>query len=778
MTRIGPNERCPCGSGKKYKKCCDGPQVVTSTQQDRAAALAALHAYVCDDLADEDELAWDEFNPEIDPLELGATYKQMSEDCFDAWFRFDRPLPDGRLVVDAFLAKDRSLSPGARHFLQGMRTTTMRLYEVVDVRPGAALTLQDALDGSRTTVAERTASRTLPLHSWIALRINPRGPSNGPEIEFGALAIGGLTERMMRDGIRAQRQEFEGTDAAFFKEMAPWFHEGWAQSIVDPPVPALANTDGEPLTQTHVRFEGVGPEALTAALTGRAGFDYDDETGWIWTGDNQRGELVTLGVLRFSGPAELVLEVNSTGRGERGRAALEAALGGALRHVGTSHEDMRRRVKDALRARLQDGTDEQEKPAGLPADLNESLVLEHLSRHYRAWVDGGVPALDGRTPRAAAQDPAYHDRLVSLLGGLDTHYQQALRSRQPAWDPSWIWEELGVTGRFLDDGPPSLAHERIAERAPSSVTVCREVAARLRALPTFDGMGTPDPETVDGDLGVLRLVREEPWLAPHLRYLVGFEMHSRKTFRVDPGLAWMFGNTEIDLPGQNLRLPFPSFALVFNDRHTLSLAERLLAARGSSSLAGHLLRVVTVYVSEPVSSPRLIHVNIAMDALAADPPELVTFTLALADQTPVQHAIRAVLPNAEERAEVSASTPLKGLAQIIVNAVLYATSAGAPQKVRGPNRAAQASSGAGPAAPLRSDEVFFLPGTIDITQVRRLQELERTQEGRALLHRFMVRGHWRRPAASYADQRLKWIEPYWKGPDIAATIERVYRLKG
>ena len=76
-----------------------------------------------------------------------------------------------------------------------------------------------------------------------------------------------------------------------------------------------------------------------------------------------------------------------------------------------------------------------------------------------------------------------------------------------------------------------------------------------------------------------------------------------------------------------------------------------------------------------------------------------------------------------------------------------------------------------------SDSVYFLPGTIDIRSVRRFQELERAPEGSAMLARFMVRGHWRRPQKTWADRRLRWIEPYWKGPDIAAVIERVCRLK-
>lgn len=71
----------------------------------------------------------------------------------------------------------------------------------------------------------------------------------------------------------------------------------------------------------------------------------------------------------------------------------------------------------------------------------------------------------------------------------------------------------------------------------------------------------------------------------------------------------------------------------------------------------------------------------------------------------------------------------------------------------------------------------FLPGTIDIKQLRSYQALERLPDGRDILRRFMVRGHFRRAQKGWSDQRARWIAPYWKGPDMAAIIERAYRLK-
>jgi tetratricopeptide (TPR) repeat protein len=41
MAKIGRNDPCPCGSGKKYKKCCESAALAQSAERARAAQLAA-----------------------------------------------------------------------------------------------------------------------------------------------------------------------------------------------------------------------------------------------------------------------------------------------------------------------------------------------------------------------------------------------------------------------------------------------------------------------------------------------------------------------------------------------------------------------------------------------------------------------------------------------------------------------------------------------------------------------------------------------------------------
>ena len=73
----------------------------------------------------------------------------------------------------------------------------------------------------------------------------------------------------------------------------------------------------------------------------------------------------------------------------------------------------------------------------------------------------------------------------------------------------------------------------------------------------------------------------------------------------------MFDQTDADIPGELLRLPFASFALVFSDRHFLGIAERMLAIEEKeSTVTGQALRNAAVYVrDEAADGGRAIRVT-------------------------------------------------------------------------------------------------------------------------------------------------------------------------
>lgn len=422
--------------------------------------------------------------------------------------------------------------------------------------------------------------------------------------------------------------------------------------------------------------------------------------------------------------------------------------------------------------------------------------MDYYAKYYREWLDVTVPALDGKTPREAATVGRLHGDLEGLIHGLEGMYEQALKRGEPAYDPSWMWQELGFRGDTDPSQLPLLAHERMEQMAEGFGEVCRRLADSARQRPDFDEKNDVlSKEDITANLDVQRFLREREHpegnsqegeqtdtavdLVPYLSPLANHALHLRKTFYVDDALVYMLAETDADVPGSDLRMPFKSLALVFTARHALSLAERLLSADGKSSLAGHILRVLTVYVAEMnVGENRVLRITMAPDALGADPPELVSVDVPMPDVLLMSRIVERAAETTDGK-ESTLSKSRKGeLVGLVLNGILYATSAGVNAEPRPPRRTARTQDRGGSDAALAftSDEVFHLPGPIEISRAKELQDLGKTSEGRRLIHRFMVRGHWRRPNPSWKDQRLRWVAPYWKGPDLAAIIERTYRL--
>ena len=249
----------------------------------------------------------------------------------------------------------------------------------------------------------------------------------------------------------------------------------------------------------------------------------------------------------------------------------------------------------------------------------------------------------------------------------------------------------------------------------------------------------------------------------------------------EPDTGRILGELRLDLPGSQLRLPFPCFALVFTDRHTLGLAERLIAREPDNPMAGQLLRSATVYVvREADEMPFGLRLGFLFDAGGDDWPYLLVRDLWIEPEPEAE--LDALLdshaPDVDPttRDPIFAAPETRALVHQVVNAILYATSAGVePVSKPPPSKPSEGPTHA--TRPHTGEEVYHLPGRIDIKQVRQWQEVERSRQGSQLMNRFMVRCHWRRANPSWKDPRPRWIEPYWKGPDIATIVEREYRLR-
>lgn len=760
---------------------------VAYTRADRAACLAELDALLLSDEASavigplfEEFYEGVEELPPVDDRELRAHIETLGAQAFASWACFD--LDEGLFEV----MLERARGKGQRAYLQVARAARMRLFEITEVEPGATLTLRDVVSHETVRVREVSGSRILLPGELLAARVFRPGASGEPEMDGGVFRYAELQRPHVLETLREEREAFEKElpDADIWRELPPVLHLEWRT----PRMPRMVNFDGDALLLTTVRFDLEDEAALRQAAEAHADLDTEEPGRWAWRGvGSDRADPVTLGWVDVQAERGTVeLETNSAERAARGRALLEALAPGALRYRATMHQDLEALRREGAAADPPEA-EESEATQEWLRDASEQFMAEHQVK----WVDEEVPALEGRTPRQAAKDARLRAALVELLAQFDRAYGAALAGGKPTVDPSWIRDELDVhEGRPARDPaqPPPLPHQRMATLLPGLAELSSAVAARVRSEPGHSPMRSVDrPELLD-DLSFQRFVRShsledpephadprtartaEELVASHAELACNLELHHRKVFWVGEGLSWMLGATRLDVPGAQLRLPFGSFALVFQDRYALGLAERMLSREPACRIRGHLLRALTAYVTRTASGLR---VSLACDMLDSGWPYLVVRELDVGDDERLDDIVDSHFPDArgDDVPAIFRCTPLRELLRLVLNTILYATSADAePASSVGPPVRGEA----GP--PLESDSVFHLPGKIDIGALRQLKRAVQGSTDRRQVQRCMVRGHWRAAAKTYKDQRARWIAPHWRGPDVAALVEREYRL--
>jgi SEC-C motif len=806
MSRLGRNEPCPCGSGKKFKKCCEssGGAGAGYTRADREVALAALDELLSGPgwerlEADAEAEFWGELDPEETALADNETLELMSEQVFDWWFFFDYEHEPGRYVVDALLKLTPSLPRGARSFLELARATTLRVYQVTEVRPGVGMVLRDAVTGRETRVGERLGSQQMRRWDVIATRIMPAGSTGDPVLDGGVLPIAMDRAEPLIEWLRsvvesAAGETDEPSEKDTYASVVPDIHRAWVAPMA---APKLVNFDGDPVLLARAYFDLAQPEAAFAALDAAGELERVEPEGepprWHWSGQGRdRKEPVLLGWVTLDGQ-RLVLETNSAERAERGRKLIERIVGTAATYRVTRTEAIEQAM-ESLQAR----GPAREAPA-LPPELREAgtaALEQRLTLHLEQWVDERVPRLGDTTPREAAASAELRPRVVEMLKEHEVMYEKALSSGQAAADPTWMWDELGLAHERDAPGQrkqaPVLGHEALYRQFPELAPLTRDVAARVgRGVAPTELSVVVSEDDLARDLAYQRFARAcpSPEFARHAALAFSnYELYLRKVFWVGESLSWLLGATKLDVTGDAVRLPFRSLALVFTDRYALGLAERMDSRLPPEVRTGRMLQVLTVYLTqtsgeEGDDEPRLVDLTLVGDVLDGTRPTVVPCRIELKNDARLDEILQTASPGVAGLEEddvvrpLYESAPLKDLLALVINALLYATSqdAEAREVQPAPQRSTQKPERKAPS--FTAETVFYLPGTIDIKLLEQVKKARRGGREHDLTRRCMVRGHWRRAQQRWEDQRPRWVRPHWRGPSAAAIVERQYRLE-
>jgi hypothetical protein len=483
--KIGRNDPCPCGSGRKHKHCClpsHAPSIDSlwaRQHEDYARLTHEMTRFAERKFEAQIYDAWQDFNMSDIPELLEQSSDELQ--VFMPYFLFqwdpDRPSRSktahrrGGVVARWYmLEKSKQLTAMERLFLDQATTQPMSFYEVLWSVPGDRVAVRDVLIGGVAEVIERSGSRTMRPGDLIYAQLwyQPEFAVFGstaplcirPDKKVEVIEL----RKKLRKKIAKQNRNLNADDLLRYSATIRAVYLDIRDTLHAPP--RLANTDGDPLIFHRLTFK-IGSaeaafEAMASLAVGRSREELLndaelDESGklrsvnfdWIKEGNRKfkTWDNTILGHIKISEGC-LIAEVNSENRARRLRREIEKRLGSVAIHQSTLAQTLEEMRKDTPpRGTAKAESQDAEVDALLLDPEVRKQLQATLQKQVEGWVHEKIPALGGRTPIEAVRDPDGKEAVEALL----LHWE---RYDEKDVSPNQIRPDISAIRRLLNLAPP------------------------------------------------------------------------------------------------------------------------------------------------------------------------------------------------------------------------------------------------------------------------------------------------------------------------------------
>ncbi len=186
MAKIGRNDPCPCGSGKKYKQC-HGPIDAARENEQRQLRNAndSLTVKVMDaaaQFANEFPAALSRFwnnQHTVDEIEKLDDVEERGAERFLTWFMFDHANTQGQTPVQQ-LADDPAaldLTPTEAAMLPTWSDVRLRPYEITGILPNSGFMAKTLWDDAELRIEDQAAARRVEAGEVLIVHLTPVGDS-------------------------------------------------------------------------------------------------------------------------------------------------------------------------------------------------------------------------------------------------------------------------------------------------------------------------------------------------------------------------------------------------------------------------------------------------------------------------------------------------------------------------------------------------------------------------------------------------------------------------
>ena len=425
---VGRNEPCPCGSGKKFKRC----HLSSVEAPPPVSPRAALHTR--DERIVRDILAFGARRFGADEIRRGAddAGSGVSRQLVDPLLTYAWPIAGKPLAAHFLQAQGARLDADDRKWIELQIATRVSVWEILRVEPGRGVDAVDLLSGERHFVHEVLGTEVLVPRDTVLARVAVHDVAVFSGIHESLLGPGPAAEVIA--SYRSGELARDGW-ATTTRLMELWNEQLAAAERKRATPMNVTNTDGHEVATIEDHF-AVTRGALEPIFDKLATLE-----GAIVEERDRKGARLTLtrpgnavhawwkntivGTARLT-PTRLVVTTNSIERAE--------ALVDRLREVLGSLATWKKRTRAALPTMF----------GGESVTIDgQAMTSASPSMHqaFRAWLDTPLAKLGGQTPRAAVSDANGRRDVDLLLKEMENHH-----ARKPVADidPLQLRRELGL----------------------------------------------------------------------------------------------------------------------------------------------------------------------------------------------------------------------------------------------------------------------------------------------------------------------------------------------
>ncbi len=444
---IGRNDPCPCGSGKKYKKCCLNKD--NSTIDLLYYRITDTYNKLLDKIVSfaEKEYGPEVFKAGIDEFFLWEEPEYINEvieefyGVFIPWFVFnwsydpdeipyELDIPPYVNIAELYRRHIRNIDSLEIQLIDGVLNQPYCFYEVISSTPGENLTLRNILSGEKLKIIEKAGSQNArPGDIIFANIINIKNMNMMMACWKYLIPIGRkpMIIELRRNISKLRREVTKELITEYQLEIRELLFDIY-DTFVSPPV--MQNTDGDPVIFHKIHYHIKDPneafnrlcdlcssespdELIKEATLDQQGNIIKIEFPWTSKGNKSHKNMdnTILGFISID-KNRMTIEVNSENRAKRARAEVESRLKNSASYRTTeitSFESLMKNSSEKIKTNVRGHED----IIKLPEVRKE--MEKFFANHWKDWINEKIPALGGKSPKQAVKTPDGRESVEALL---------------------------------------------------------------------------------------------------------------------------------------------------------------------------------------------------------------------------------------------------------------------------------------------------------------------------------------------------------------------------